>query len=31
MRDDPVVIDLVTRAGNGDKQAWDALSSATPR
>lgn len=25
MRDDPVVVDLVTRAGNGDKQAWDAL------
>ena len=25
MRDDPVVIDLLTRAGNGDKQAWDAL------
>jgi len=25
MRDDPVVIDLVTRARNGDKQAWDAL------
>ena len=25
MRDDPVVIDLVTRAGNGDTQAWDAL------
>ena len=25
VRDDPVVIDLVTRAGNGDKQAWDAL------
>ena len=24
-RDDPVVIDLVTRAGNGDRQAWDAL------
>ena len=24
-RDDPVVIDLVTRAGNGDVQAWDAL------
>jgi RNA polymerase sigma factor (sigma-70 family) len=25
MRDDPVVTDLVTRAANGDKQAWDAL------
>ena len=25
VRDDPVVVDLVTRAGNGDKQAWDAL------
>jgi RNA polymerase sigma factor (sigma-70 family) len=25
VRDDPVVIDLVTRAGNGDRQAWDAL------
>jgi len=25
VRDDPVVIDLVTRAGNGDGQAWDAL------
>ena len=24
-RDDPVVIDLVTRARKGDKQAWDAL------
>ena len=24
-RDDPVVIDLVTRARNGDPQAWDAL------
>jgi RNA polymerase sigma factor (sigma-70 family) len=24
-RDDPLVIDLVTRAGNGDKQAWDAI------
>ena len=24
-RDDPVVIDLVTRAGQGDEQAWDAL------
>jgi RNA polymerase sigma factor (sigma-70 family) len=24
-RDDPVVIDLVTRARNDDKQAWDAL------
>jgi DNA-directed RNA polymerase specialized sigma24 family protein len=24
-RSDPVVTDLVTRAGNGDKQAWDAL------
>ena len=24
-RDDPAVIDLVTRAGSGDKQAWDAL------
>ena len=24
-RDDPVVIDLVTRARNGDRQAWDAL------
>ena len=25
MRDDPVVINLVTRARDGDKQAWDAL------
>jgi RNA polymerase sigma factor (sigma-70 family) len=25
MRDDPVVTDLVTRAANGDKQAWDTL------
>ena len=25
MRDEPVVTDLVTRASNGDKQAWDAL------
>jgi RNA polymerase sigma factor (sigma-70 family) len=25
MRDDSVVTDLVARAGNGDKQAWDAL------
>ena len=25
MRDNPVVIDLVTRAATGDKQAWDAL------
>jgi RNA polymerase sigma factor (sigma-70 family) len=25
VRDDPVVIDLVTRARTGDKQAWDAL------
>ena len=25
MRNDPVVTDLVTRARNGDKQAWDAL------
>ncbi len=25
VRDDPVVTDLVTRAGKGDKQAWDAL------
>ena len=25
MRDDPVVTALVTRARNGDKQAWDAL------
>jgi RNA polymerase sigma factor (sigma-70 family) len=25
MRDDPTVTDLVTRARNGDKQAWDAL------
>jgi RNA polymerase sigma factor (sigma-70 family) len=25
VRDDPVVVDLMTRAGNGDKQAWDAL------
>ncbi len=25
VRDDPVVPDLVTRARNGDKQAWDAL------
>jgi len=24
-RDDPVVTDLVTRARNDDKQAWDAL------
>ena len=25
VRDDPVAADLVTRARNGDKQAWDAL------
>jgi RNA polymerase sigma factor (sigma-70 family) len=25
MRDDPPVTDLVTRAGNGDQQAWNAL------
>ena len=25
MSDDPSVTDLVTRARNGDKQAWDAL------
>ena len=25
VRDDPVVIDLVTRAGHGDKRAWDVL------
>lgn len=25
MRNDPQVIDLVTRAGNGDRSAWDAL------
>src|SRR5690349_14263151 len=25
MRDDPIVIGLVTRAQNGDQQAWDAL------
>ena len=25
MRDDPVVTGLVTRARNGDQQAWDAL------
>jgi len=25
MRDDPAVTDLVARARNGDKQAWDAL------
>jgi RNA polymerase sigma factor (sigma-70 family) len=25
MRDDPVVTDLMTRASNGDRQAWDAL------
>lgn len=25
MRDDPVVADLMIRARNGDKQAWDAL------
>jgi RNA polymerase sigma factor (sigma-70 family) len=25
MRDEPAVTDLVARAGNGDKQAWDAL------
>jgi RNA polymerase sigma factor (sigma-70 family) len=25
MRDDPQVTDLVTRASNGDRQAWDAL------
>jgi hypothetical protein len=24
-RDDPVVTGLVTRAGNGERQAWDAL------
>jgi hypothetical protein len=25
MRNDPVVTDLVTRARNGDTQAWNAL------
>ena len=25
VRDDPMVIDLVTRAGNGDRLAWEAL------
>jgi RNA polymerase sigma factor (sigma-70 family) len=25
MRDNPIVIDLVTRARNGDQRAWDAL------
>ena len=25
MRGDPVVTDLVTRARNGEEQAWDAL------
>ena len=25
MRDDPCVVDLVTRARNGDQQAWDAF------
>jgi RNA polymerase sigma factor (sigma-70 family) len=25
MRDDPIVADLVTRARNGDQQAWEAL------
>lgn len=25
VRDNPVIIDLVTRAANGDKHAWDAL------
>ncbi len=25
MRNDPVVADLVTRARNGDRRAWDAL------
>jgi hypothetical protein len=25
MRDDPAVTVLVTRARNGDKQAWDTL------
>src|SRR4029077_12868770 len=25
MRDDPIVADLVTRAGKGDQQAWDVL------
>ena len=25
MRDQPSLTDLVTRAGNGDTQAWDAL------
>jgi hypothetical protein len=24
-RDDPLVTGLVTRAGNGERQAWDAL------
>ena len=30
-REDPVVTDLVTRARNGDKQAWDALVERYPR
>jgi RNA polymerase sigma factor (sigma-70 family) len=25
MRDDPVITDLVTRASNGDRQAWEAI------
>ena len=28
MRDDPAVSDLVTRARNGEEQAWDALANA---
>ena len=34
VRDNPVVADLVTRARNGDKQAWDDLvekSAIRPR
>ena len=27
--DDPVVTSLVTRARNGDRQAWDALAAGT--
>ena len=30
-RNDPVVTGLVTRARNGERQAWDALVDRMPR
>ena len=31
MRDYLLATDLVARAGNGEKQAWDALVERSPR